>query len=57
MLLKNCKTHKEREELLSGYKIIMDPKEMGNRFKFISFFPAVLEPYLSQVPVEGFFDN
>ncbi|KAF6205669.1 hypothetical protein GE061_019842 [Apolygus lucorum] len=44
----------ESEDLLSGYKMIMDENGMGNAFKFMSFFPAVLGRLLEVHPPTGF---
>ncbi|XP_075226821.1 protein arginine methyltransferase NDUFAF7, mitochondrial [Lycorma delicatula] len=54
MLLKNCPDEEARNRLITGYKMMMDHKQMGDRFKFISFFPAVVKPYLEKFPVTGF---
>lgn len=54
MLLKNCRSDKGREDILSGYHMIMDSDKMGECFKVASFFPAVLNEYLQQFPVAGF---
>ncbi|KAL1131316.1 hypothetical protein AAG570_010934 [Ranatra chinensis] len=56
ILLENCKTEVECKNLSSGYKMLMDPDKMGERFKFMALFPAVLEPYLNQMRVAGFQD-
>ena len=56
MLLKSCENDKEKNDILSGYHMIMDSDKMGECFKVMSFFPAVLKEYLKKFPVAGFFE-
>ncbi|ODN02901.1 NADH dehydrogenase [ubiquinone] complex I, assembly factor 7 [Orchesella cincta] len=51
-LLNAAKTEVEKDQLQSGYKMIMD--DMGTRFHFISLFPKVLEKYLGRLKFAGF---
>ncbi|XP_053566994.1 protein arginine methyltransferase NDUFAF7, mitochondrial [Bombina bombina] len=59
ILLENSKDASMRQQLIHGYNMLMDPKQMGERFKFFSLFPhSRLEngdskKYKSQ-PVAGF---
>lgn len=53
MLLK--KAPKETVEALnSGYSMIVDKDQMGERFKFFSIFPNVMQCHLKESPVCGF---
>lgn len=53
------KTHSETdaESLKSGYKMLSDPSQMGERFKFFAMFPRTLENHLTKFPVSGFQDS
>ncbi|XP_022095642.1 protein arginine methyltransferase NDUFAF7, mitochondrial-like [Acanthaster planci] len=42
MLLKNA-SGKQRSSLLSGYKMLTDPAQMGERFKFFAMMPLIPE--------------
>ncbi|CAB0020379.1 unnamed protein product [Nesidiocoris tenuis] len=48
-------TKEQQDELLSGYKMIMDEKGMGTAFKFMCFFPSVLAEFFISHPVAGFY--
>lgn len=52
-LLKNA-TPEQKKQLESGYNKIVGSEEMGNCFKVVSMFPAVLEGILRKNPVHGF---
>lgn len=53
VLLKNC-DESQRDALISGYDMIVNPEKMGSRFKFLSLFPYVLKDHLTKFPVNGF---
>lgn len=53
ILLEKCQED-EKEILKSGLDLLMNCDKMGERFKFLSFFPAVLKNHLSKFPVNGF---
>lgn len=53
-LLEVCDNKEEKEHLISGYHMLMDKDKMGERFKIMSFFPAVLSDFLKKFPVVGF---
>ncbi|XP_039288263.1 protein arginine methyltransferase NDUFAF7, mitochondrial isoform X2 [Nilaparvata lugens] len=53
-LLEKSNDEDAKKSIISGYNMMMDPKQMGERFKFMCFFPAVLKDYLERVPVAGF---
>lgn len=52
-LLSSCPSDKQ-EILKSGFEMLVDPKQMGQRFKFLSVFPSVLKDHLQKFPVTGF---
>lgn len=52
-LLKNSSNEQHRE-LISGYKMITSPDQMGERFKFMAIFPAVIKEFLTSYPPAGF---
>ncbi|XP_014292128.1 protein arginine methyltransferase NDUFAF7, mitochondrial [Halyomorpha halys] len=54
VLLKNCKNEKEKNDILSGYHMIMDSDKMGECFKVMSLFPSVLKELFNDYPVVGF---
>ncbi|XP_064099152.1 protein arginine methyltransferase NDUFAF7, mitochondrial-like isoform X2 [Macrobrachium nipponense] len=47
-LLRTCK-EEERKNLISGYKMLTDPKQMGERFKFFAMFPGVVKSFLNLI--------
>ncbi|PSN49022.1 Protein arginine methyltransferase NDUFAF7 [Blattella germanica] len=53
ILLRNC-DEKQRKNLISGYHMMVDKDKMGERFKFFSLFPSVLQEHLTRFPVNGF---
>jgi len=54
VLLKNSPSEEVKKTLQSGYNMIMDPLQMGGRFKFIAMFPKVLDDFLKHFPPAGF---
>ncbi|CAH1402359.1 unnamed protein product [Nezara viridula] len=54
VLLKSCKNEKEKNDILSGYHMIMDTDKMGECFKVMSLFPVVLKEFFNDFPVVGF---
>lgn len=52
-LLASCKPE-ECESLVSGYNMLMSPKQMGERFKFFAMYPLVLSDLLVKHPPAGF---
>ncbi|XP_071550484.1 protein arginine methyltransferase NDUFAF7, mitochondrial isoform X1 [Panulirus ornatus] len=55
-LLKHC-TCEEQKSLISGYKMLTEPQQMGERFKFLAFYPAVVRDFLIRYPPAGFYRN
>lgn len=52
-LMKNC-SEKDQAMLKTGYDMLVKPDKMGDRFKFLAIFPAVMKTFLSKVPPTGF---
>ena len=44
----------QKDILKSGLDMLVNPDKMGQRFKFLSFYPSVLKDHLSKFPVSGF---
>lgn len=44
----------QQEILRSSLDMLVNPQKMGQRFKFLSFFPTVLKSHLEKFPVIGF---
>lgn len=44
----------EKENLKSGYDMLVNPEKMGQRFKFFAMFPSVLRDHLTKYKIEGF---
>ncbi|CAH0390856.1 unnamed protein product [Bemisia tabaci] len=57
ILKKRSQNDSDKKALESGLKMLTDEDQMGVRFKFQSFFPAVLKDYFEKNPVSGFFSN
>ncbi|XP_063832068.1 protein arginine methyltransferase NDUFAF7 homolog, mitochondrial [Ostrinia nubilalis] len=54
VLMDNAKTEEEKEKIKSAYEMLVDPKKMGERFKFMAFYPSSMEKILEQHPPLGF---
>jgi hypothetical protein len=55
VLLQNSTLSQEtRDNLEQGVHKLTDSTQMGERFKFFSMFPKVLEQHLKRFPVAGF---
>ncbi|XP_045583693.2 LOW QUALITY PROTEIN: protein arginine methyltransferase NDUFAF7, mitochondrial [Procambarus clarkii] len=55
-LMKHSKTEQVKS-LVSGYKMLTEVEQMGERFKFLAFFPAVVKDFLQKHPPPGFHKN
>lgn len=42
------------EELKSGYEMLVENNQMGERFKFLAVYPKVLESHLQAYPPTAF---
>lgn len=54
VLLENAGTDTEREKIRSAYQMLVDPKKMGERFKFMAFYPSAAAEILEKHPPLGF---
>lgn len=55
VLLENAATTEEQKELLkSGYEMLVENNQMGERFKFLAVYPKVLESHLQAYPPTAF---
>lgn len=54
MLLQKAADEQQKELLRSGYEMLVDNKQMGERFKFLAIYPKVLEDHLAKYPPTGF---
>ncbi|XP_075982300.1 protein arginine methyltransferase NDUFAF7 homolog, mitochondrial [Anticarsia gemmatalis] len=54
ILLKNAKTDEDREKVQMCYDMLVDPEKMGERFKFMAFYPSTMEQILNKYPPLGF---
>lgn len=50
-------TDTAKQELLSGYHMIVDEDKMGKCFKMLAIYPFVLKEHLTMWPVTGFVDD
>ncbi|KFM66631.1 Protein midA-like protein, mitochondrial, partial [Stegodyphus mimosarum] len=39
-----------QNSLKSGYDMLINPEQMGERFKFLAMYPLVLKDFLSRYP-------
>lgn len=53
-LLKKCKDDATKAQIESSFRMLTDPKRMGERFKFLSIFPATMKPIHEKYPPAGF---
>lgn len=54
MLINNAKTDEEKEKIKAAYEMLVDPKRMGDRFKFMAFYPSAMVEILEKYPPLGF---
>ncbi|XP_013171433.1 PREDICTED: NADH dehydrogenase [ubiquinone] complex I, assembly factor 7 homolog [Papilio xuthus] len=57
VLMDNAKTEEEKEKIKSAYEMLVDPKKMGERFKFLAFYPSTMGPILEKFPPLGFVND
>lgn len=55
-LMKHCKPE-ERRSLMSGFRMLTEPQQMGHKFKFLAFYPAVVKDFIMKFPPAGFYRN
>ncbi|KAG6461459.1 hypothetical protein O3G_MSEX012652 [Manduca sexta] len=54
VLMDNAKTEEDKEKFKSAYEMLVDPKKMGERFKFMAFYPSSMAEILDKYPPLGF---
>lgn len=50
----NAKTEEDKEKIKAAYEMLVDPKHMGERFKFMAFYPSAMMDMLEKFPPLGF---
>ncbi|CAH0718958.1 unnamed protein product, partial [Brenthis ino] len=54
VLMDNAKTEEDKEKIKAAYEMLVDPKHMGERFKFMAFYPSAMMNILEKFPPLGF---
>ncbi|XP_049878295.1 protein arginine methyltransferase NDUFAF7 homolog, mitochondrial [Pectinophora gossypiella] len=54
VLLESAKAEEEKDKIRSAYDMLVNPKKMGDRFKFMAFYPASMGEILEAHPPLGF---
>lgn len=54
VLLDNAKTEEDREKVRCAYEMLIEPTKMGDRFKFMAFYPSAMAKILEKYPPLGF---
>ncbi|XP_047515988.1 protein arginine methyltransferase NDUFAF7 homolog, mitochondrial [Pieris napi] len=54
VLLTNIKNEEDKEKLMAAYNMLVDPQKMGDRFKFMAFYPSSMGEILEKHPPVGF---
>lgn len=54
MLIDNAKTENEKEKIKAAYDMLVNPEKMGERFKFMAFYPSGMAKILEKYPPLGF---
>ena len=52
--MENAKSDEDREKIKMSYEMLVDPKKMGERFKFMAFYPSTMAEILNKYPPLGF---
>lgn len=47
-------TEEQKELLKSGYEMLVENNQMGERFKFLAVYPKVLKDHLEKYPPTAF---
>lgn len=53
----NAKSEEDKEKIKSAYEMLVDPDKMGERFKFLAFYPSTMGPILEKFPPLGFVEE
>lgn len=54
ILMKNAKSDEDRVKIKLCYEMLVDPNKMGERFKFMAFYPSTMQDILNKYPPLGF---
>ncbi|XP_046970965.1 protein arginine methyltransferase NDUFAF7 homolog, mitochondrial [Vanessa cardui] len=54
VLIDNAKTDEDKEKVKASYEMLVDPTKMGERFKFMAFYPSAMASILEKLPPLGF---
>lgn len=54
VLMDNAKSDEDREKIKKSYEMLVDPAKMGERFKFMAFYPSTMIEMLNKYPPLGF---
>ncbi|CAG9571874.1 unnamed protein product [Danaus chrysippus] len=54
MLIDSADTDEAKEKVRAAYNMLVDPKQMGERFKFMAFYPSAMSKILDKYPPLGF---
>ncbi|XP_047538850.1 protein arginine methyltransferase NDUFAF7 homolog, mitochondrial [Vanessa atalanta] len=54
VLIDNAKTEEDKEKIKASYEMLVDPTKMGERFKFMAFYPSAMASILEKIPPLGF---
>nr|XP_026492517.1 protein arginine methyltransferase NDUFAF7 homolog, mitochondrial [Vanessa tameamea] len=54
VLIDSAKTDEDKEKIKASYEMLVDPTKMGERFKFMAFYPSAMASILEKIPPLGF---
>ncbi|XP_063384815.1 protein arginine methyltransferase NDUFAF7 homolog, mitochondrial isoform X2 [Cydia fagiglandana] len=54
VLIDHAKSDEQKETLKAAYEMLIDPEKMGERFKFMAFYPSAMAAILEKYPPIGF---
>ncbi|XP_063538031.1 protein arginine methyltransferase NDUFAF7 homolog, mitochondrial [Cydia strobilella] len=54
VLIDHAKSDEQKETLKAAYEMLIDPEKMGERFKFMAFYPSAMASILEKYPPIGF---
>ncbi|XP_045504710.1 protein arginine methyltransferase NDUFAF7 homolog, mitochondrial [Colias croceus] len=54
VLINSAKNEEDKEKLIASYNMLVDPQKMGERFKFMAFYPSAMAEMLEKYPPVGF---